>query len=399
MLGKRAVWLAVILAAVCTSPVVAWASTGKITVVFRYDDYSSRSDTSAEREMISQFVERKLPVTLAVIPREAAFARVKRDHQPEIPLQPEKVRVLRDGGEYVDVAQHGYTHQWLSKSAQSEFTGMPLSEQRERISKGKRELERLLGRKITTFVPPWNSYGPNTARALAGLGFTCISAGLDGFPYVTDPAIKYLPATCEPYELRDVVREARRLDRPGIVIVVLVHDRDFVETNRWASLTLDDFADILDWTARQDDIAVRSVSELAASDADLSAQRLIAAEDCRDQPYFIPGRLRVKDRKLYMTTASARAELSRSARATVLYYVGLAVFCFVGTLAVGGMLRRFGLKRIYVIAGIMSVVSFAAYLVIHRQVGRLYATGASAGLGAYLAGLIFVLHRDNHRRK
>ena len=394
MLGTRVISLAataLVLQSCAASPSLAADPGKKIVVVFRYDDYSSRSSTTEERALIAEFVKRRKPVTIGVVPRECLFARVKRDGQPEIPLQPEKVRMLLAAGGYVDVALHGYTHQWLNPSEQSEFAGMSLADQKERIGKGKRELERQLGRKITTFIPPWNSYDGNTVKALAELGFTCLSAGLYGSAYLTTPRVKYLPSTCEPHELQDTVQEARRLGRPGIAIVVLIHDRDFVESNRWAALTLDEFADILDWTARQSDLSVLSISGAAASVDDLGAERLQAVEHYVRQPFVIPGFLRVKDRKLYMTASDARRDVCRSEALTVVYFAGIAVFGFVLALATGIVLWRFGVRRTYIVAGITALVVFVAYFLIHHQVGRLYAAVASAGCGAYLGAWGFII--------
>src|SRR5262245_966638 len=43
-----------------------------LTVVFRFDDYSAKSDTALERSILESFRRARVPLTVSVIPRMAA---------------------------------------------------------------------------------------------------------------------------------------------------------------------------------------------------------------------------------------------------------------------------------------------------------------------------------------
>src|SRR5262245_9964918 len=141
----------------------------RIAVVFRYDDFSARSDSSLEERILRAFRDRRMRCTVAVIPLIARRSVYDPSPQERAPLPREKAELLRsairDGT--VEVAQHGLSHQARRDGMleelpgriagfESEFAGASRAEQEREIARGKRALEEALGSPVKTFVPPWD---------------------------------------------------------------------------------------------------------------------------------------------------------------------------------------------------------------------------------------------------
>jgi len=155
-----------------------------ITVVFRYDDPSAKTNTDIEGQLIAAFRQYNMCCTFAVIP---FVVRDVHDPKPQeyLPLPEERAQLFagaaREG--VLEIAQHGYSHQTngLQAEGYSEFAGLKYEEQVQKIKKGKEFLEQKLGMPVLTFVPPWNSYDVDTLRALEQTGFQCLSSNRQGF--------------------------------------------------------------------------------------------------------------------------------------------------------------------------------------------------------------------------
>ena len=159
-----------------------------ITIVLRNDDVSVFSDPQKERRLLNLFAAHQIPQSAGFIPQRTTTGRV--DYYPDAGYQD-----LDDRGEIVelyksfiktgliDPVQHGLAHQSnflhagkdLTPSELSEFSGLPLEVQREKLQTGKDILERVLEQPINVFIPPWNNLDDNTIAALQQLGFTGIS--------------------------------------------------------------------------------------------------------------------------------------------------------------------------------------------------------------------------------
>jgi len=131
----------------------------------------------------------------------------------------------------IDLAQRGYRHEFRPDQREaSEMAGLPEARQREMISFGKQVLRSLLGRPVTTFVPPANSYDAATLDALAATGFRVISGMLgEGVAHRED--LMYIPVTVEFAHLEDAVRNAVAYSGPTLVIAMLhpYEIRDYAE--------------------------------------------------------------------------------------------------------------------------------------------------------------------------
>lgn len=234
-----------------------------ITVVFRYDDYSSVSSTDTERKIIEAFRSNGAALTFSVIPFVADDV-----HDPGprelLPLNATKIDLLqtaiRDGT--VDVAQHGYSHKTRQAVTMTEFCGLDCASQADQIAKGKAFLEAAFNVPITTFVPPWNSYDANTLRALAELGFSTISAG--GMREENEPsALHFLPFTTSFRNAKKAVENARKAPDAQALLVVLFHSYDFCDVEpKHRGCTEKEFSDLVGWLQSQEDVRLLSLGQV-----------------------------------------------------------------------------------------------------------------------------------------
>ena len=260
-------------------------SSPQVTIVFRYDDYSSRSATELEEKIIAAFKQCQVCCTFSIIPFVKAVNYLDVSPQAGIPLTPAKAEMARQAmaAGVLDVAQHGYSHQRQSyaRSWYTAYEGLDYDSQLDKIDKGKVFLEKILDTKITTFVPPYNSYDANTLKVLEKLNFHCLSASLRG-PTAPSTSLKFLPETCTLAQLRDVIRDARKIADYAPIICVMFHQYDFIgiddtpEAGRINDKTsLNEFNKLLSWIASQNDMRIKSIRQLLQENVDLSMERFI----------------------------------------------------------------------------------------------------------------------------
>lgn len=256
-----------------------------ISVVFRYDDYSTTSDTALEKEFFAIFAQHEIPCLVAVIPCvcDGDIHRVEATRL--LPLSPSKALLLKDGLEsgQLEIALHGYSHQTIldrRHGGYTEFRGLDMTCQRETLAQGRAFLEQVLDQQVACFVPPWNSYDENTVSTLDELGFHLISAGVEGKglrPDMQNARLKHLPATCGLHQLKLAVEGARLLKDSDPIIVVLFHSFDFRENDRvHGRVSCAELSELLTWIKAQADVRPTTMMELATSNRDLSADRLRA---------------------------------------------------------------------------------------------------------------------------
>ncbi|MCH7558351.1 MAG: DUF2334 domain-containing protein [Planctomycetes bacterium] len=162
-MNYRNIWMRVLIVILllCVFPIAAQARSGpkekQIIVVFRFDDYSSRSSTDMEVKLIAAFQKHNISCTFGVIP----YVHVGDSHdaspQDVVPLTPTKANILNNAIKTgtLEVALHGYSHQTNHKrGGYTEFSGLAYDSQLERITKGKNLLEEMLDTQITIFIPP-----------------------------------------------------------------------------------------------------------------------------------------------------------------------------------------------------------------------------------------------------
>jgi peptidoglycan/xylan/chitin deacetylase (PgdA/CDA1 family) len=267
----------------------------KIIVVFRYDDYSSGSQTDLEVRLINAFKKYHINCTFGVIPFVSAGDVHSFSPQDVIPLSPKKACILKNAviTGTLEVALHGYSHQNVrEKGGYTEFLGLDYNSQVLRLEKGRDFLESILNTRINIFIPPWNSYDLNTLHALKKLGFRYITT------VVTTDAVgcsqlKFLPVTCGFLQLREAVDSARRISEIHPIITVLFHEYDFYDVDKArGKFTFKEFNDLLYWLTSEEDIHVMSITQANKVVYDLSDRRFMLNCGVELPVYLLPPILR-----------------------------------------------------------------------------------------------------------
>ncbi|MFC2071743.1 DUF2334 domain-containing protein [Chloroflexota bacterium] len=344
----------------------------EITVVFRYDDYSSVSSTDIDVKLINAFQKYDVPSTFGVIPYPVGDQHDSTT-QDVVPLTPVKASILKDAIEanVLEVAQHGYSHQTIRtvsyftgvsqiEGGYTEFSGLDYDSQKQRIAEGKALLEGMLDTQVTTFIPPWNSNDLNTIRALEDLDFKIISAGMDSV--TKDPSqLIFLHATCGLGDLQDAIEAARKSQDPQPIIVALFHPYIFREVNRESGLTFQDFEELLMWVTSQRDIRVRTISEATEVIGDLKSHRdysnfLSSPMHSLSLPFLIP--------KYYPSSTTAHSMKVRAWLFSTLFYLVALVASIAATFLIGRLVfsrfRVLGVTAKYI--SLLFLLLFAIYL-------------------------------------
>jgi predicted deacetylase len=234
-----------------------------IRIAFRFDDPSQTSNRELEQHVIEIVAKNGLKATVAVIP----FRPVNDVLQP---LSRERGAHLIEAKArgYIEVALHGFAHERGGTQANgkpAEFVGVGAAQQQQWIKQGLMQLEQTFGRGITGFVPPWNAFDCITLQAVAASGLRYVSAGWDA-PVDCQWHVVMLPRTCNLGRLEHAISEARKLGKAAPIIIVVIHHFDFAESGSEGAITsYEEFDTKLSWLARQPDVSVQTVGELAAS--------------------------------------------------------------------------------------------------------------------------------------
>lgn len=296
----------------------------KISVVFRYDDFSSSSPDEVDGPLIDVFIESRMVCTFAVIP--LVTSGNYRDSTPResLPLSQAKLEMLKKGMDRgaLDIALHGTVHRTLRpRSPHTEFSGLGLAAQIEKLSTGKAFLEERVGASITVFVPPWNDYDINTLRALERVGIPCLSANREGIA-PSDVSMKYLPITIELQDLRGAVIEARRSDDPSPVVAVLMHPYDFKESgDARGRVSMAELQKELGWLSEQVDIEVSSISALVNRQDDFGSERYRANAPFYFEQVAPPFVKATTDRPIYLSRKTAEDLKRFNQGSTFLLYI------------------------------------------------------------------------------
>jgi len=283
--------LVVVFADSATSDAGGASPGGRITVVFRFDDYSETSNTEMEVRLIEAFRRHGVSCTFSIIPFICKGSAHDSREQGVVPLSAAKADILKKAVEAgaIELALHGYAHQTIRDTGGwTEFIGLAYDAQLAKVKKGKDFIEQLFAQPVTIFVPPWNSYDSNTTRALGDLGFTCLSAATFGIGEGPS-SLKFLPATCDLLQLRQAVETARSRPEADRLVVTLFHTYDFTEANKTQGMmTYEDLVGLLDWLVSQPDVDVKTMEEVIDMGVDLSGARLTANGTFSQWPDYVP---------------------------------------------------------------------------------------------------------------
>ncbi len=234
------------------------AASPRIDVVIRFDDYASWMATDPVLRFFMLFEKRSVPVTFAVIPFNGTFKNAP--GQPEAqPLTEEKTWILRrmlSAGNF-EVAQHGFSHEENAKDSpqgSSEFSGLSLDEQTQRLTRGKELLESRLGIRVRSFAPPWNTYDENTVSALKKCGFRVFSPGGPDPVLQAKYGMPVIGCGAGVGTLKARIEEARKGKDTHPVVTALFHLSDIKDFEPKGSFTLAELAEMLDWLKAQPDV-------------------------------------------------------------------------------------------------------------------------------------------------
>ena len=229
-----------------------------ISVVLRYDDYYGETPNLVEKGIMKIAQRLQVALTIGVVP----------NYKGQMPLAGESLQTLLCGiaSGRIEVAQHGWTHEktGMFSGSWTEFAGLSYKEQKSRIIQGRDFLERGLGIKPVSFIPPYNTYDDCTAHCLQELGFRVLSGDWRNSGWL-DSDVLSIPMTCELSQLRAVISNARATGDSNPLITALFHAYDFREiNNEHASLSLDEALRELEWLSSQEDVETVTLSEAAA---------------------------------------------------------------------------------------------------------------------------------------
>ncbi|RQW89289.1 MAG: DUF2334 domain-containing protein [Geobacter sp.] len=314
-------------------------------IFFRYDDISGRSTTVLEQKLIDLFRRHRFSFTVGVIPFVCDRDYEDPGLQGNIALSPQKAEILRDAVKTgtLDVALHGYSHQSIrtrKEGPYTEFSGLDYKKQEMKIVKGKRLLEEIFGGKITTFIPPFNSYDLNTLQVLENHGFTVVSANRYGVAKKSS-SLRYLPVTCELDEVRKAVESAGRVHDGQAVIGVMFHEFDFSDIDKQrGKISFDEFANLLDWLAARGNVRVMSIEQAVSEINDTGSRRY---QDNRSywRTFKLAPDFFVEFKKLYLSSTAAGRETTKvRAKIASLYLVTFILSIAFSFWLGNGVLRR-----------------------------------------------------------
>ena len=284
--GKRPIramrvrrWLSVIVILSCFSGAgTCWGGeavynepvqTEKHTFVFRFDDYPNNK-MDAQEQLIRFFVDKDIPLTIAVIPDRLA------EYSPDAS---QFLRTLEDSP--CEIALHGFSHaSYIAECAhESEFHGLAHHKQKELVAAGLDVFQGALHMTPWTFIPPHNSYDETTVRVLEECGIRCLSAGVGlcaaPLEEIDHRSLLCLPASCDLFDLRYLLSEGRL--PPGLY-VVLTHIYDYYESDDdRAFISMEGLAELLSVLQKFPGAEFYTVSGLTRSDPNAFGRTRLAA--------------------------------------------------------------------------------------------------------------------------
>jgi peptidoglycan/xylan/chitin deacetylase (PgdA/CDA1 family) len=235
-----------------------------VSICFRFDDASAKSDHELERKVFDVFARLNVPLCVAVIPFAGAGA--------PVPLSPRNAPHLFDAARagVIEIALHGHSHLHRGNDARgrrTEFSGVHPAEQARLIREGMQHVASAFNHRIQGFVPPWNTYDASTTQTLTEAGFEFLSAGFDVFRYGRLPVV---PITCTLRTARIAIQKARCFEWLAPVVVVVFHSDDFMEyrypprhDESFPAMNLRELEALLGWIKTTPGLQAETLSDIA----------------------------------------------------------------------------------------------------------------------------------------
>ncbi len=321
----------------------------KIKVAFRLDDPSAASPIKIEQSLIQLFSKHNAICTFGVIPyvTNGNF----RDPGPSenLPLPPKKIQLYKEAAinRTIDIALHGFEHKTISNSIKghTEFLDLPKKEQILKLKHGKKLLEQALDIKITTFIPPWNTYDKNTISALKECGIACLSANRYA-PAGKDPDIQFVPITLELPDVKNAIDDARSSNDPDPAIIILMHPYDFESSgDDRAQFDFQLMDSLLNWLNSQEDVEIYSVSQLADETNKFDLKRYQSNQPSWLENIYQPMLRRTENSLIYHSSNTAkRIKKKQELLTLILHIVTLVIGGGIGYLVLSFSSQNTALK-------------------------------------------------------
>jgi hypothetical protein len=216
-------------------------TTSEKMIVLRLDDVQSYGWHDISMRMMTDALERKLPVVAGVIPKESAS-------------NPDLNEFFARNGCNLEVALHGYDHQRTDATTYqpdyynaegahfAEFASLTTTEAHARIARGLAEISGLSSQEVLTFIPPEHMLSPEAELALHRFGIHLISGGSGAFydyhAYTWDGSTDtYVSATT----VMNTCWE--RFDAGENLCVIMLHPQDYARDD--GSLHTERYTDYL----------------------------------------------------------------------------------------------------------------------------------------------------------
>jgi peptidoglycan/xylan/chitin deacetylase (PgdA/CDA1 family) len=272
----------------------------------------------------------------------------------------------------VEPALHGFEHRRHTPAGHrpGEFCGAALAWQYQALRLGRDVLAKAVGRPVRVFVPPWNAWDANTARALIDLGFEWCSSD---WQHATGPAgLGHLPqCSADPKEILQWMGAENEVPA-GSILTLVTHPFTFEPPDGDAYFRA--LEDVLICAEASSDWKCVGVSDLPAESSvgrDRRFQSAVAWQHARDllEDAWGPARLAAKSPVAYRPLQ---------------WYVDhqrLQQVTLVATLTIPALLAV-ALGRLV-----------ATRLLRRRRWILLGAAAASAGLAALIIGAAFIFAR------
>lgn len=198
-----------------------------VKVVFRLDDPTISADSVTMR-VLHLFNEKKIPMTIAMIPCDSA-------EQPYSMTDSAYLKELQNPN--IEIALHGYNHANINQH--SEFGSLDFAETNRRVKLGKEILESQLDKEIVTFIPPFNAINRHVPQAMLQNGLYILSS--DMYDYSYEYGIQYFPETLDKSLAKkgflSAVVDAIDNAWDDEVCVLMFHKYDFQDEVAWLMLS------------------------------------------------------------------------------------------------------------------------------------------------------------------
>lgn len=210
---------------------------GRKVVVLRLDDVQSYVWSDVSMQLMDGAFTYHAPVVAGVIPK-------------DIHANNRLVHFLKRNKCNLEIAMHGFDHSGgtYNKSTDvytTEFGNIDYDDARRRINLGREGLESISGRKLTSFIPPYNVISEEGRRALRDEHFLVNSSeGKEFFDYTASP---YDFVTDQVIPVSDVMQKCNAAFAKGSHCIIMLHPQEYAdaEGNLDKQKYVDNYIDLL----------------------------------------------------------------------------------------------------------------------------------------------------------